>query len=307
MTDPFEALRRTRDAAPPRPAFVAELADRLRVELGIREGDEATVTMRTAMGDMPVPGGVPNALLDVIEDQGYAVLENALSATDVGAVRDALAPHLGEGPFGRNDFEGFRTKRVYSLPAKSRAFDRLIEDERVLDVAGGLLGPNFLLTAALAINLGPDETAQDLHYDEAFYYGLPRPRRPLSLSTLWAIDDFTAENGGTLIAPGSTHWGDGRPDPSVELVPLEMPAGSVAIYPGTLWHAGGANTTDRFRLGISIQYVVAWARQQESYLLAVPPEMAKELSPRLRQLLGYSIHPPFMGHVDGRHPEKMLG
>ena len=88
MTDPFEALRRTRDATPPRPAFVAELADRLRVELGIREGDEATVTMRTAMGDMPVQGGVPNALLDVIEDQGYAVLENALPATDVGAVRD---------------------------------------------------------------------------------------------------------------------------------------------------------------------------------------------------------------------------
>ena len=75
MSDPFDALRRTGDAAPPRPAFVAELADRLRVELGIREGDEATVMMRTAMGDMPVQGGVPNALIDVIEDQGYAVLE----------------------------------------------------------------------------------------------------------------------------------------------------------------------------------------------------------------------------------------
>ena len=74
-----------------------------------------------------------------------------------------------------------------------------------------------------------------------------------------------------------------------------------------MWHAGGANTTDRFRLGISIQYVVAWARQQESYLLAVPPETVRELSPRMRQLLGYSIHPPFMGHVDGRHPEKTLG
>jgi ectoine hydroxylase-related dioxygenase (phytanoyl-CoA dioxygenase family) len=307
VTDPFDALRRTDDAAPPRATFVAELADRLRAELGIREGDKEPVLMRTAMGDMPVHGNVPSALLDVIEDQGYAVLENALSADEVGAVREGLAPYLGHGPFGRNDFEGFRTKRVYSLPAKSRAFDRLIEDERVLDVAGALLGANFLLTAALAINLGPDETAQDLHYDEAFYYGLPRPRRPLSLSTLWAIDDFTADNGGTLIAPRSQHWGDGPPDPSAELVPLEMPAGSVAIYPGTLWHAGGANTTGRFRLGISIQYVVAWARQQESYLLAVPPDTVRELSPRLRQLLGYSIHPPFMGHVDGRHPEKTLG
>src|SRR5262249_5064261 len=158
-----------------------------------------------------------------IEDQGYAVLENALARSEVQAVRDALAPYFGEGPVGGNDFEGFRTKRIYRLPAKSRAFDRLIEAERVLDVASGLLRPDFLLTAALAINLGPDETAQDLHYDEAFYYGLPRPRRPLSLSTLWAIDDFTAENGGTLIAPGSTHWGDGRPDPDVELVRLEMP------------------------------------------------------------------------------------
>src|SRR5262245_1568286 len=106
MSDPFEALRRTPDAVPPRPAFVAELADRLRVELGIREGDEATVMMRT-MGDMPVPGGVPNALVDVIEDQGYAVLENALTPDDVSRVRDALAPYLGDGPFGRNDFEGF--------------------------------------------------------------------------------------------------------------------------------------------------------------------------------------------------------
>src|SRR5262249_60981454 len=130
---------------------------------------------------------------------------------------------------------------------------------------------------------------------EAFSYGLPRPRRPLSRGPLWAIDDFTAENGGTLIAPGSTHWGDGPPDPDVELVPLEMPAGSVAIYPGTLWHAGGANTTGRFRLGISIQYVVAWARQQESYLLAVPPPMAPEGSPPLRHLPRHRIPPPLLG------------
>src|SRR2546421_1106789 len=94
MTDPLDALRRTRDAAAPRPAFVAELADRLRVELGIREGDEVTQLMRTAMGDMPVRGNVPRALLDVIEDQGYAVLENALSPADMEAVRDGLAPYL---------------------------------------------------------------------------------------------------------------------------------------------------------------------------------------------------------------------
>ena len=225
--------------------------------------------------------------------------------TSSAAVREALAPHLADGPYGRNEFEGFETQRVYSLPVKSRAFDRLIEDDVVLAAGENLLGPNFLLTAALAINLGPGETAQGLHFDEAFY-SLPRPRPPLSLSALWAIDDFTADNGGTLIVPRSHRWGGEGPTPDVEVVPLEMPAGSVAIYPGTLWHAGGANVTDHFRLGISIQYVISWARQQESYLLAMPPDAAASVSPRLRALLGYSIGPAFMGHVDGRHPEKLV-
>lgn len=251
------------------------------------------------------PAEPVRSALTELDERGYAVFEAAITPAEVAAVRDALRPHLEHGPFGRNDFEGFQTQRVYALPTKSRAFDRLIEDDTVFAVTEALLGADFLLTAALAINLGPRETAQDLHYDEVFY-GLPRPRDAVSLSTLWAIDDFTADNGGTLMVPGSHRWGDERPDADTEVVPLEMPAGSVAIYPGTLWHAGGANVTDAFRLGISIQYCVSWARQQESYLLEFPPERARELSPRLRALLGYSIGPAFMGHVDGRHPEKLV-
>jgi ectoine hydroxylase-related dioxygenase (phytanoyl-CoA dioxygenase family) len=282
------------------------LADELHTlpRQGFRSALHAQLEGRAAMAAAFPPRPRP-AVLDVIDEQGYAVIEDALSGAEVDTVREALAPYLDGGPFGRNDFEGRCTQRVYSLPAKSRVFDRLIAHDAVLEAAEDMLGLNFLLTAALAINLGPDETAQDIHFDEAFY-SLPRPRRPLSFSALWAIDDFTAENGGTLIVPGSHAWDDTVPDATTPVIPLEMPAGSVALYPGTLWHAGGANTTDTFRLGVSIQYVVAWARQQESYLLAVPPSEARELSPRMRQLLGYSIYPPFMGHVDGRHPDKLV-
>ena len=245
--------------------------------------------------------------LDDVKEQGYAVVEGAISPAEVQAVKDGLAPHLHHGPYGRNDFEGFKTQRVYNLPAKTRAFDRLIEDERVLEVAQHLLGDDFLLTAALAINLGPGETAQNLHIDEAFY-PVARPRRPFALSTIWAIDDFTADNGGTVVVPGSHRWGnDQLPTADTDTVTLEMPAGSVAMYPGLLWHGGGGNTTDAFRLGISIQYVVGWGRQQESYVLGVPPDIVKAVSPRMRRLLGFSIHPPFMGMIDGRHPLKAIG
>jgi len=239
------------------------------------------------------------------DERGYAVLEGVLSGDDLDAVRAGLAPYLDGGLYGRNDFEGFKTQRVYALPTKSRDFDRLIEHADVLAVAEDVLGAGFLLTAALAINLGPEETAQSLHFDEAFY-GLPRPRAPLSLSALWAIDDFSADNGGTLMLDGSHRWGNDGPPFDAAPVALEMPAGAVALYPGTLWHAGGANVTDAYRLGISIQYVVSWARQQESYLLEFPPERARDVSPRMRELLGYSIGPAFMGHVDGRHPEKLV-
>ncbi|HUF85402.1 MAG TPA: phytanoyl-CoA dioxygenase family protein [Acidimicrobiia bacterium] len=295
MTDDLDLVRRLRDDTDCDPAALD------------RERSRWTANLADSMRPHAAPVVKPEhrALLDQLDEQGYAVIEDAIAPDELAAVREALAPHLSAGPYGRNDFEGFMTQRVYSLPVKSRAFDRLIEDEAVLAVAENCLGPNFLLTAALAINLGPGETAQGLHYDEAFY-SLPRPRPPLSLSAIWAIDDFTADNGGTLLVPGSHRWGDEGLKEERDVVPLAMPAGSVAVYPGTLWHAGGANATDRFRLGISIQYVVSWARQQESYLLAMPPEAASGVSPRLRELLGYSIGPAFMGHVDGRHPEKLV-
>lgn len=251
-------------------------------------------------------GAMADDLLAGIAERGYAVVEGVLTPGEIAGVRAVLEPLLADGPFGRNDFEGLRTKRVYALPMKSRVFDRLIEDPLVLRTAGQLLGEGFLLTASLAIDIHPGESAQDLHFDEAFYSSLPRPRAPVSMSTLWALDDFTATNGATVMVPGSHAWGDERPGPDTEVVPLTMPAGAVAVYPGTLWHAGGANTSDTRRLGISLQYVVAWARQQESYLLELPPDKARELSPRMRELVGYSIGPAFMGHVDGRHPAKLI-
>ena len=240
-----------------------------------------------------------------LERDGYAVVPSVLDAPEIAAVRAALAPEFAKGYRGRNPFEGHETQRVYCLVAKSRAFDRLILDPLVLEVTERVLGANFLLTATLAIKLEPGETAQDFHTDDGFYR-VPRPRPPVSLSTLWAIDDFTAENGATLIYPGSHRWGDERPATFPDVVTATMPAGSVLVYYGTLVHAGGANRSSGERLGISIQYATAWARQQENFMMAIGVDGARALAPRLQELIGYSIHPPFMGMIDGRHPKKLL-
>ena len=87
---------------------------------------------------------------------------------------------------------------------------------------------------------------------------------------------------------------------------VEMPAGACVVFSGTLVHRGGANRSAGPRLAFSNQYCQPWARQQENFVLGVPPEVAREMPQRLQEMLGYSIHPPFMGQLTASHPAKAL-
>lgn len=255
---------------------------------------------------------------------GFFVFENVLNTDQLSQIRVALSPYLDTHLKGRNDFEGTKTNRVYAMLAKDPAFAELAIHPLALKFAEADLGPTMRLSACLAIQLHKDETVQPWHFDDA-HMQAPRPRAPWGLSAFWAIDDTTAENGATQFLRGSHKWGDeqsplaldmpvfenhGRDysagDEQFDIVTPELPAGSLMIAKSTLWHRGGANRTDKPRTIITPQYCVGWARQLENMLLAVPPDIAKTLPRRAQELIGYSIHDPFMGYVDGMHPSKML-
>jgi ectoine hydroxylase-related dioxygenase (phytanoyl-CoA dioxygenase family) len=124
---------------------------------------------------------------------------------------------------------------------------------------------------------------------------------------IWAIEDFTAENGATEVIPGSHRWGTEHPGMrELERVAAVMPAGSALVFDAALWHRGGSNRSPGTRLAISPQYCQPYLRPQESQLLIVPPEAARACTPRMRAMLGYSIHPPFLGQIDGMHPLRMV-
>jgi ectoine hydroxylase-related dioxygenase (phytanoyl-CoA dioxygenase family) len=123
---------------------------------------------------------------------------------------------------------------------------------------------------------------------------------------MWALDDFTTENGATLVVPGSHRWAPDRRALDGEPVPAVMPAGSVLFYLGSLLHAGGANRSGASRLGVILEYCAGWLRPQENHVLGVPKAIVRELPERLRELLGYGIHGSLLGYVDGRHPVKFL-
>ena len=240
-------------------------------------------------------------VVDLMDEHGYVVVERYLDAERVAGIVADLEPVLAATPTGRNDFEGFDTKRIYALFAKTRAFDDLATDPLLLGVLDRVLG-HYQLSAPTGIQIGPGNPEQPLHRDDSIY-PIPDPHPELVMNTMWAFCDFTEENGATRLVPGS-HGGKPRPDEAT--IAAEMPAGSVMFYPGSLWHGGGANHSDAPRLGVILEYAVAWLRAQETHLLAVPQEVAATLPERLQELLGYNIYPPFVGYVDGRHPRRVL-
>ena len=259
--------------------------------------------------------------LDELNSQGFTIIPDFLSPQVLQQV-DARLEEIRGKHSGRNSFEGEATERIYTLVSRGKVFQDIVEDERILAVLDELLLPNYLLTANQAICISPGEIPQPWHTDDAFYT-IPRPRPMVSLSTIVAVDAFSAENGGTEVIPGSHLWGDEEingtffsgereRDPGFaerveeQAVPVEMPAGAGLVFAGTLLHRGGANTSGDIRRAFSNQYCQPWARPQENFFLAIPPEAAAQMSPRLQSLLGYSIHPPFMGQVSASHPGKAL-
>lgn len=274
-----------------------EAIDDLNADLARRH---TTTTSRGAT----VPAAVVDADLAAVGRDGYVILDHLLTESECEDIRAAVTSLLDRT--GRNTFEGRQTQRVYSVLNKTRACDRLVDHPRVLALLDRLLLPNYLLSQLQVINILPGENAQLLHPDDGMY-PVPRPRPPLSAATVWAIDGFTQDNGATVVLPDSHRWGDGRRPTQDDVgVKAVMPPGSCLFFVGTLWHGGGANGSDHARLAVTAQYCQPWLRPQEAFTLSTTRDTVRVVSEDIRRMLGYSIHPPFIGMVDGMHPKRLL-
>jgi ectoine hydroxylase-related dioxygenase (phytanoyl-CoA dioxygenase family) len=248
------------------------------------------------------------AHLAEIERDGFTIVADAIEP----ALCDALAADLlrierehGVVPAG-NDFEGARTVRIYNLLVHGALYERVPVHENVLPIVEGVLDRGCLVSSLSSIAIDPGEQAQPIHADDVLL-PIPRPHRALVCNSMWALTDFTDENGATRVIRGSHTW-DHAPvyRKHYESEPAVMRRGSVLIWHGSLWHGGGANRTDTRRIGLAMNYCAGFIRQQENQQLGIPREIARRFAPRLRELVGYGLYGGLIGHIDKQTPAQAL-
>ena len=241
---------------------------------------------------------------------GCAIVERVASPDALARVVAELRTFVDATPFGPDDFSGRRTKRTGALIARSPAARELVMHPLVLDAVGGVLGhaTSFHLHLTQLITVGPGEPAQPIHRDQWAFDFFPFPTGyEVQCNTIWAIDDFRAENGATRLVPGSHRAADKLAYGPDDTVPAEMPAGSILFYTGAAYHGAGANHAPTVRRGLNITYAVSWLRQEENQYLAVPREIARTLPEPLLRVMGYARGAYALGYVgDLRDPLDVL-
>ena len=246
--------------------------------------------------------------IERVRQDGFTIVEQAIEPALIEALNGALARlerDLDAKP-AMNGFEGHHTVRIYNLLAHGAPFEQVPVHSQVLPIVEGVLDAGCLISSLSSIAIDPGESAQPIHADD-MVIPLDKPHRPIVCNSMWALTDFTEANGATRLVPGSHRLGNPEYGGAYESVAGEMRTGDVLIWDGSLWHGGGANTTDRRRTGMAMNYCAGFIRQQENRQLGLSPETVRGFSHRLRELVGYGVYQGLIGHIDKQSPAQRLG
>ncbi len=252
---------------------------------------------------MPIPQFPADAPIDditaALDGAGCAVVTGLLDSSLRQSITEELSPHMAQARVIEDDdpaqFYPGRTRRVSALVTRSASVaNQLIPHPISRQVCEAHLLPNgefgYQLHVTAALEVGPGAREQVLHREEDSFtfFALPRPN--LILASMWALSDFRADNGATLLVPGSHKWPEERVAAEEEIVQAEMPVGSVLFWMGGLLHGAGANTAQDWRYGVILTYSVGWVRQEENQYLDVPSAKLSELSQDVKQIAGFEMY-----------------
>ena len=243
-------------------------------------------------------------ILAVLAQDGGVIVHNMLSPQVVANLLSELAPQSETSQVGPksdnenvNHFWGQQTKRFTRLAQRSQTFaDEVLVHPILTGVADELLKPycaSYWMNTGQMMIVMPGGAPQYMHRDSDDWPAMCSPTAPpCQISCMFALSDFTAENGATRVAPGSHLWSDySRQATDDEITQAVMPAGSGMIYLGKTLHSAGANKTEsEARFGMHLSYVLGWLTPEEAGCLGVTEDRAKTFTKQQQQLLGYRCY-----------------
>ena len=243
-------------------------------------------------------------ILAVLAQDGGVIVHNMLSTQVVANLLSELAPQSETSQVGPksdnknvNHFWGQQTKRFTRLAQRSQTFaDEVLVHPILTGVADELLKPycaSYWMNTGQMMIVMPGGAPQYMHRDSDDWPAMCSPTAPpCQISCMFALSDFTAENGATRVVPGSHLWSDySRQATDDEITQAVMPAGSGMIYLGKTLHSAGANKTkNEPRFGMHLSYVLGWLTPEEAGCLGVTEDRAKTFTKQQQQLLGYRCY-----------------
>lgn len=234
-------------------------------------------------------------LKEAIDFQGVVIVENVLEPSiiettkselyqvqkeiirDVGTERLKTAGELGVLRLMFRYSEFFF--KYLEIPEVLQVVDATVSNTGILHLQNGFILPSFPVGESPSV------------FQNRYHMDFPRVLNGalLSINVFFPIDDFTSNNGGTLVSV-ATQQSTIRPSKEyLEMTarPVECSAGSMIVFDSTLWHAAGMNRSGKDRLAINMQFTRSYVKQQIDYVRAIGAEKIVSLPERTRQLLGW--------------------
>ena len=233
-----------------------------------------------------------------LQNEGYCILKNQISPEWIGdlkiGVEKAFVEHRQIQLQNDNDIttDGVALHAILSDPIFISFLYELRRIELFKHIKSYFFKSNFILNSFSALDNLPHKPnfSGIVHRDCRFFSN----NIPIMLNTLVLLDDFTKDNGPTLLLPYS-HREEEKPsdeDFFENSVQTLGRAGDIILFDSNVWHASSKNQTPNNRKALPITFTKPNIKQLLDYPRAIGYEKMDNFDKEMQQLLGYHSRVP---------------